>query len=561
MRQYLVPQPVLSTEPERLQALIDYTQELDAHVQKRARANQLKLPELAFAPAALASLGPKYPARTFSYLNELERDQSDAPADDTELFDDVAAYFQGAIRPQSRHSLFNMVPEPSMEATAAAWLATAYNTNSLMDAFGGEALLIEQKVARCIGAWAGWPQAMGIACSGGKFTIMYALKSALSRIAPGSLRTGLPSDLVILCSEGSHYCVEHAASLLGLGSDNCLRVPGNSDGRMQADALRRILNEQHARGRRVAAIVCCGGTTINFNCEDTHEVRAIVEAFAHEHALQERPYLHLDSVIGWLYLTLLNADSAQLHQRVPDPRSRERIAEVLRRLRGIDGFDSLGVDFHKNGLCPYASSFFVARDHRFMDELGDGNYRYSDQDFQFGQFRAYRYTFENSRQSQGILSAWVNLRRLGRNGYADYLTSLHDARNSLADAFERHGLFRVLNTSSLGWELVFEAPFGSDLIALALSYQDLAMSFMQECWTRVNAGYDLPLFSVVPDYRINNNPDAVTTGFLLYPMQQRADHQWDETVALIAAQFHHFQARLREEPAELAVVTFEKPIR
>lgn len=37
-----------------------------------------------------------------------------------------------------------------MEATAAAWLATAYNTNSLMDAFGGEALLVEQKVARRI---------------------------------------------------------------------------------------------------------------------------------------------------------------------------------------------------------------------------------------------------------------------------------------------------------------------------------------------------------------------------------------------------------------------------
>ncbi|MCB5309672.1 pyridoxal phosphate-dependent decarboxylase family protein [Yersinia massiliensis] len=561
MRKYLEPLSISSAQPESLQALVDYTTELDAYVQRSARANQLKLPDLAFAPAALANLGPKYPSRAFSYFDELERDQSNAPVDDLELFDDVAAYFQGAIRPQSRYSLFNMVPKPSMEATAAAWLATAYNTNSLMDTFGGEALLIEQKVARRIGGWAGWPQAMGIACSGGKSTIMYALKSALSRIAPGSLRTGLPRDLVVLCSEGSHYCVEHAASLLGLGSDNCLRVPSNSDGRMQADTLRDILNEQHALGRRVAAIVCCGGTTINFNCEDTHQVRAIAEAFANEHQLKERPYLHLDSVIGWLYLTLLNADSAELRQRVPDLRSRERIARVLQLLRGIDGFDSLGVDFHKNGLCPYASSFFVARDRRFMDELGDGTYRYSDKDFQFGQFRAYRYTFENSRQSQGILSAWVNLRQLGRNGYADYLTTLHDARNSLANALERQGLFQVLNKSSMGWELVFEAPFGADLISLASSYQDLAMSFMQECWARVNAGYDLPLFSVVPDYRIDNDPDAVTTGFLLYPMQQRADHEWDEAVALIATQFHHFQARLRLQPSELTVVKFEKPIR
>ncbi|UZW61127.1 pyridoxal phosphate-dependent decarboxylase family protein [Lysobacter enzymogenes] len=547
--------------PERMQALIERTLELDRHVQRRARADLAALPELALAPDARAALGPKYPARAFAYLEELDRGDDDAPAAEAALLDEAARYFRGAIRPQSPHSLFNMVPEPSVEATAAAWLATAYNANSLMDAFGGEALLIEQQVARKIGRWAGWPQAMGISCNGGKFTIMYAIKSALSRIAPESIRDGLPRDLVILCSEGAHYCVEHAASLLGLGSGRCLRVPSGSDGRMRPEALRRMLDEQHAQGRRVAAIVCCGGTTINFNCEDAREVREIADAFARERKLPARPYLHLDSVIGWLYLSLLDADEAQLCERVPDPRSRARIAEVLRRLRGVDGFDSLGVDFHKDGLCPYASSFFVARDRRFMDELGDGSYRYGEQDFQYGQFRAYRYTFENSRPGQGILAAWMNLRRLGRVGYGDYLAGLHQARDALADALQRHGLFRVLNRASLGWELVFEAPFAPDLLALAPSRQDLALGFMQECWDRVNAGYDLPLFSIVPGYRIDNDPDAVTTGFLLYPMQQRSDAQWDRAVALIAAQFHDFQARLRAQPRALSASAFEKPIR
>jgi len=550
-----------ASAPDRLQALIERTLELDRHVQRRARADLAALPDLPLAPAARAGLGPKYPARAFDYLRELDAADDDAPAGEAALLDEVARYFRGAIRPQSRHSLFNMVPEPSVESTAAAWLATAYNANSLMDAFGGEALLIEQQVARRIGRWAGWPEAMGISCNGGKFTIMYAIKSALSRIAPDSPRDGLPRDLVILCSEGAHYCVEHAASLLGLGSGHCLRVPSGNDGRMQPQALKRMLDEQHARGRRVAAIVCCGGTTINFNCEDTVEVREIAEAFAREHDLPERPYLHLDSVIGWLYLSLLDADDAQLRARVPDPRSRARIADVLRRLRGVRDFDSLGVDFHKDGLCPYASSFFVARDRRFMDELGDGSYRYGDKDFHYGQFRAYRYTFENSRPGQGILAAWVNLRRLGRAGYADYLIGLHDARNSLADALQRNGLFRALNRASLGWELVFEAPFAPDLVELAPSYQDLALGFMQECWDRVNAGYDLPLFSIVPGYRIDNDPAATTTGFLLYPMQQRSDEEWDEAVVHIAAQFHDFQARLRAQPRALGATPFEKPIR
>lgn len=553
------PEPAPS--PSRLQALIDRVIEMDQRVQSQAIERQHALPDLAVAPGAQRELGPKYPGQAFNYLRELDRGVDDTPLADDALLDEISRYFRGSIRPHAANSLFNMVPEASVGATAASWLATAYNSNSLMDAFGGESLLVEQQVARTIGTWAGWPQSMGIACNGGKFTIMYAIKSALSRIAPESLREGLPRDLVILCSEGAHYCVEHAASLLGLGSGNCLRVASGEDGQMRPEALREKLQTLHAQGRRVAAIVCCGGTTINFNCEDTTAVRALVEDFVDSNGLDYRPYLHLDSVIGWLYLSLSDCDAAQLRQRVPDAASRARIQAVTERMRGLSGFDSLGVDFHKDGLCPYASSFFVARDRRFMDELGDGSYRYGEKDFEFGQFRAYRYTFENSRPSQGILAAWVNLKQLGRRGYGDYLAGLHGARNALCAAIERHGLFRVLNRASLGWEIVFEVPFAPDLIELAPSYQDLALSFMQECWDRVTAGYDLPLFSIVPGYRIDNDPASVTTGFLLYPMQPRSDAQWDEVVERIAAQFRDFETRLRNQPIALSQTPFEKPIR
>ncbi|MEZ9701108.1 aspartate aminotransferase family protein [Vibrio sp. 10N.261.46.E12] len=542
-------------------SLIDYVQTLDKHVQTQAKRNQSELSNLEFAPKSLVSLGPKYPSRPFSYLKELTVDTDNGPLNKEELFNEVSRYFRGAIRPESKHSLFNMVPEPSLEATAAAMLATAYNTNTLMDAFGGEALLVEQQVARRIGHWADWPESMGIACNGGKLTIMYAIKSALSRIDPNSQKAGLPSDVIILCSEGAHYCVEHAASLLGLGSNNCLRVPTNSDGKMHPEALRRILNEQHALGKKVAAIICCGGTTINFNCEDTQEILNIVESYVKHNNLHYKPYLHLDSVIGWLYLSNFGLNNECTPVTVAAPEIRHRVAEVHRRFRGLYGFDSLGVDFHKNGLCPYASSFFIAKDNRFMNELGDGYYHYSNKDFQYGDFRAYRYTFENSRPSQGILSAWINLQKLGRSGYASYLTQLHEARESLTHAIEKHGLFRVLNQSSLGWEVVFEIPFSSDVLALCPSKQDLAMKFMQQCWDRVNAGHDLPLFSIVPEYRVENDPKKTTTAFLLYPMSPRPENEWDEVVKLITAQFHHFQNTALNGEIMFDQVQYEKPIR
>ena len=540
-----------------LEPVLESLMAMDRFVQQNAQAQQA---QLADQPGIAKTPGPKFPAIPFNYLEALS-DISDEPLTDDDVLKETARFFRGAIRPESDHSLFNMVPKPTPQATAAACLVNHYNVNSLMDAFGGESLLVEQQVVRTIGSWAGWHEAMGIACNGGKLTLFYGIKSAISRVAPEAIRSGVPDDLVILCSEGAHYCVEHAASLAGLGSANCWRVASDHTGQMQPEVLKQQLAKAHNNGKRVAAVVCCGGTTINFNCEDTAAVNTIVNGFVSDYQLNYRPYLHFDSVIGWLYFSLLNLSPEALAKKIPHPRTRQRLTEVLRRFAGLEGFDSFGVDFHKNGLCPYASSFFVSKDRRFMDELGDGSYQYSDRDFQFGQFRAYRYTIENSRPAQGILSSWINLKTLGRAGLTDYLLALYQAREGLCQAFQRQSRFKVINDDCLGWEVVFEMPFAEDIVAGADSRQSVAMAFISDCWQLTTAGYDTPLFSIVPDYRINNHPDQLTTAFLLYPMKPLSDHQWDSILATISQQLDTFEARLRQQPGQHLRSDIDKPIR
>ncbi|MFS1539712.1 MAG: hypothetical protein ACL7BU_14670 [Candidatus Phlomobacter fragariae] len=61
---------------------------------------------------------------------------------------------------------------------------------------------MEQQVSRTIGHWLGWNEAMEISCSGGKITILYALKSAISRLCPASIRDGLQNNLIILYIKG-----------------------------------------------------------------------------------------------------------------------------------------------------------------------------------------------------------------------------------------------------------------------------------------------------------------------------------------------------------------------
>ncbi len=529
---------------------------LDAHLRRGAAQAQQRDPEhsgqVAIEPFA------KFPARDFNYLAELDRMDADAPATEPELLDEVAHFFRGAQRPESPYCLFNMNVLPTVDAAAAACLATIQNVNGLMDMFAGESLLVEQKVARTIGRWAGWPEAMGIACSGGKLTMQYALRAAISRAQPAATKEGIGERLVAICSTGAHYSVEHVAATVGIGADNCVRVPADSGGGMSLPALWTAMERAHAEGATIAAVVCCGGTIVDFSCDDTSEVHDTVERFVRKHELAHRPYLHFDSVIGWLYFTFRDMPAEDLEAAVPEEAIRDRIAEVIRRCAALEQFDSLGVDFHKTGLCPETSSFFIAPDRRFMDELGTGDYRYRDADFEFGNFRAYRYTFENSRPTQGILSAWVNLRRLGRSGFGRYLVSLHRGRAGLERAIERHGQFTVLNPSNLGWEVLFHIPF-NDIGDEA--YDDVAIAFMEHCWRRVREGHELPLFSIVPEYHVDHDPLRSRVAFLLYPMNDHTSALWDSVLDAIALELRRFEQSRDSSAASARPTVWDKPIR
>lgn len=505
---------------------------MDQYLRAQAAAAQVPTPG---AP----DLHAKYPGRDFDYLSELAALEELTEPQPGRVLEEVAAFFRAAQRSESPLCLFNLNVLPTVDATAAACLSVAANVNGLMDAFAGESLLVEQKVARTIGRWAGWPQAMGISCGGGKATMIYALRCAVARVRPQAARQGVRGGLVVLCSSGAHYSVEHVATIIGLGADQVVRVPLDRRGAMGADALMAALERVHAEGSTVAAIVCCGGTVIDFCCDDLERVHEVAARFAHAHSAA-MPYLHFDSVIGWVHLALAGMPPSDLDELLPSGSARERVEEVLRRCAALRCFDSLGVDFHKSGLCPYASSFFIARDRGFMEALGEGNYRYGPPDFHFGSFRAYRYTLENTRPTHGILSAWVNLVALGRKGYGRYLADLHTGRAGLESALRQHGRFEPLNASSLGWEVVFDIP--RPAAANTLTYRDFAIGFMEHCWRQVRDGHGLPLFSIVPEFHVDHDPARSRIAFVLYPMGVREPARWDWVVQAISQELDQFVA-------------------
>ncbi|WP_157654981.1 pyridoxal phosphate-dependent decarboxylase family protein [Burkholderia ubonensis] len=467
--------------------------------------------------------GPKYKVEDFCYKTEIEQGLLEESGQTTaQVLSKLSQIVDGSIRPQSPFAAFNMVPNPMLDTIVAGSLMQLYNINAISDNYGGKSLLFEQQVARSIGKLAGWEEASGLSCNGGKVTLFYAIQSAISRIAPESAQEGLPNDLVILTPEGAHYSLEHTCSLLGLGKANCIRVPVSSADSMSVEWLRITLEEQIAKGKRVAAIIACGGTTLDFQLDNTQQVYEAVSDVVTAHQLNYMPYLHLDSVIGWLWLNYLPLSEADLQYAVSDPKIRLKIKVVMERLQGLKHFDSLGVDFHKNGLCPYASSFFV-RKKLAITQRQDGS------SMNYGELRAFGHTIENSRPSSGIASAWTALQRLGRQGLRHYLAGLLTSGELIKTSLAKREGLSILNESSLGWDVIFSIK-ASVTLEERYGASRLKEDFYRYAVERTNHGDNIPSISLIKDFRSQYGQN-LGHGFIYYNMSPWITEDFAERIA------------------------------
>lgn len=121
----------------------------------------------------------------------------------------------------------------------------------------------------------------------------------------------------------------------------------------------------------------------------------------------------------------------------------------------------------------------------------------------------------------------------------------------------------ILNAKTLGWEVVFDINFSSHIVNMFGDEHKTKTNFIIYCWEISNLGYDIPFFSIVPNYRINNQRDKVTTGFLFYPMKLLSEDEWLDILGQLELLINKFEHKSEQEKQNIAQKTtkFEAPIR
>ena len=217
--------------------------------------------------------------------------------------------------------------------------------NSSLDTWDQSAggTLIERKLIDWTASRIGFgAEADGIFTSGGTQSNLQALllargQACLAESDPTAPLAATLARLRIFATAESHFSVQKAASVMGLGAEAVVLVPTDHLHRMDPFALADSLASAAAHDLLPMAVVATAGTT---DLGAIDPVDRIADVCAAHHT-----WLHVDAAYGGGLL----ASTRRRHL-----------------LAGIERADSVTIDFHKTWFQPVSSSAVVVRDAETM---------------------------------------------------------------------------------------------------------------------------------------------------------------------------------------------------
>lgn len=383
---------------------------------------------------------------------------------------------------------------PSILAEA---IATPLNTAvETWDQSAG-ATLIEQKLIDWTTARIGLgDDADGVFTSGGTqsnlMALLMARDAACARLPghAGNRRHGLPEDhhrLRILTSQVSHFSVQKAAALLGLGHDAVIPVPCDEDKRMDLKALHARLDDCHRDGLVPLAVVATAGTTDFGSIDPIPGIAALCQP----HGI----WLHVDAAYGGGLLL------SRRHRHW---------------LAGIEQADSVSIDYHKTFFQPVSCSACLVRDRRQLGHVTyHADYLNPRDQADAGTPDLVNKSLQTTRRFDA-LKLWLTLRTLGADALGGYLDDVITLTRQTCRLMRERDDIDVLTTPALSTLIFRYRPAGvSDEAAIEAANHHIRQTLSRRgeavvAGTRVDARFYLKFTLLNPQTRLEDMSRLIT---------------------------------------------------
>ena len=318
----------------------------------------------------------------------------------------------------------------------AELLCAALNVNAMLWRTSPAATELEEVATSWVREAIGLPPGFfGLITDTASSSTLFALAAARERESGGATRrAGVSPGLRIYLSVEAHSSVEKAAVILGIGGQNCVRIPVDAEFRMRPSALGEAIARDRAAGLRPLAVVGTVGTTSTTSIDPIGELADI--------AATEGLWLHIDAAYG---------GAAAI------------VPQMRWVLDGCDRADSLVVNPHKWLFTPVDCSVLLIRHPDWLRAATSLSPHYLTTAEDGAAVNLMDYGYPLGRRFRA-LKLWFTLRALGLAG----------ARAAITNHIEWAQELRRRLEANPEWEILAPSPFSTVVFRFRGSDEDNA---------------------------------------------------------------------------------------
>ena len=330
----------------------------------------------------------------------------------TEFFEDILS---NSIHIHHPKYIGHQVSAPAPLTALADMLSSLLNNGMAIYEMGPAASALEKWIAIQFGKRIGYDaHSSGFLTSGGSLGTLTALLAARQNMSDQNVwEDGLSQKLGIMVSGQSHYSVDRAVRIMGLGASGIIKIPTNDQFQMRPDLLKESLIEAEKNGVKVIAVVANACSTATGTYDDLNAIG--------DFCRRNNLWFHVDAAHGGGVLFS------------------EKYKHLL---SGIRNADSVIIDLHKMLMNPALSTMVMFKDGRTSYETfnQEAQYLWEQEDEEW--FNYAKRTMECTKLMMS-LKFYTMVNAYGFEVFDEHVTSLYDLSSEFAEMIEMHPKFEI----------------------------------------------------------------------------------------------------------------------
>jgi len=225
--------------------------------------------------------------------DKLDLDIPDKPLTLDQLLEDCRDALKYGVKTGHPRFFNQLSTGLDIVSLAGEYLTATCNTNMFTYEIAPVFILMEHATFSKMREIIGFHNGDSIMAPGGSISNMYALMIARHHLFPQHKKHGMRAikgQLIMYTSKHHHYSISGGASAVGLGTENCVKVKCDENGRMIPEELEKLIIRHKSEGHLPFFVNCTTGTTVFGAFDPIEPIADICEKYG--------IWLHIDAAWG-----------------------------------------------------------------------------------------------------------------------------------------------------------------------------------------------------------------------------------------------------------------------